>query len=74
MKKVVVFLTLFLVVGVVAMGVTLFTPQKADAFPTYIYCSRDTGAQCTNPLYPYYLYVVDRTGRHFVGCCNGLID
>jgi hypothetical protein len=74
MKKMRIILALFLFVFGLSTAVTLLTADKAEAFPTIIYCSRDTGSLCTNPANPYYLYVVDRTGRHFVGCCNGLID
>jgi hypothetical protein len=74
MKKASSFAMLFLLVLLSSMAVTLLTTQKAEAIATYIYCSRDTGVKCTNPANPYYLYVVDRTGRHFVGCCNGLND
>ena len=74
MKKAGFFAMLFLAVLVASMAVTLLTTEKAEAIATYIYCSRETGTKCTNPAYPYYYYVVDRTGKHFIGCCNGLID
>ncbi len=78
MKKVAVLIALFLVVLVASAGMTMLTAEKASAagtnIATYIYCSQQTGANCTNPLYPYYLFVVDRYGQHFVGCCNGLTD
>jgi hypothetical protein len=74
MKKASFLAMLFLAVMVASTAMTLLTTQKAEAIATYIYCSRETGVKCTNPANPYYLYVVDRTGRHFVGCCNGLND
>jgi hypothetical protein len=74
MKKAAFFAMLFLAVMVCTTAVTLLSTEKAEAIATYIYCSRQTGASCTNPAFPYYMFVVDRYGQHFVGCCNGLND
>ncbi len=70
MKKLIALATLFVMVFALAVGITLMSTESAHAFPTIIYCSRVTGPNCTNPANPYYLYVRDRTGQHFVGCCN----
>ena len=70
MRKAIAFSVLFVMVFAMAVGFTLTTAEQAHAFPTIIYCSRDTGPNCTNALRPYYMYVQDRTGRHFVGCCS----
>jgi hypothetical protein len=71
-------IAMLIMVFVLSFAAAFMTADKAMAarpdIPTIIYCSRDTGPNCTNPNYPYYLYVRDRSGTHFVGCCNGLFD
>ena len=71
-------IAMLIMVFVLSFAVAFVTAEKAMAakptIPTIIYCSRQTGPNCTNPNYPYYLFVRDRYGTHFVGCCNGLID
>jgi hypothetical protein len=71
MKKLIAFASLFVMVFGLAIAITLTSTERAEAFPIAIYCSFDTGPNCTTQTNPYYLYIIDRTGRHFVGCCSG---
>jgi hypothetical protein len=70
MKKAITLATLFVMVFTMAVDITLTTAEKAHADVVIIYCSRDTGTNCPTQANPYYLYVQDRHGRRFVGCCN----
>jgi len=74
MKRARIFAALFLLIFGLAVATTVLTADRAEAMPTIIYCSRDTGPNCTNPTHPYYLYVIDYGVRTFVGCCSGLWD
>lgn len=70
MKKAITFAALFVMVFTMAVAITLTTAEKAHADMVGIYCSRTTGSNCPTQANPYYLFVVDRHGQHFVGCCN----
>ena len=81
MKKLTILASLFLMVFGAALGITALTPDQAVAgvpcpeFCYYdLYCSWDTGTNCSNPSFPYYIYGENgycSTGISSHVCLNG---
>jgi hypothetical protein len=87
MKKVVILSSLFIGIFGLTLGFAISTFDTALAAPECpeechydLYCSYDTGPNCTNPYRPYYMYTVDGCQNYpgywcplngaFYGCCN----
>ena len=79
MKKAVLLLLTFSFALMLGIGITVSLPSNAHAcqceFPYVLIPTCDTGPNCTNPAYPYYMYKqsVPCPGCYvFNNCYNGV--